>query len=139
MRLFCHAALWCLCLFLLACPARADESGCRAVVTLVRGGSRHITEVAGRVGQGEMTTTVLVVTMDGGDELLAISRLQKLDRMAATKHDQDNNLERFAFRDRKGHKGQFLIDGDFMLVGQTADGPWAGAFNNIKSVSLVCP
>lgn len=139
MRAVCCAALLGLCLALFAFPAHADESGCRADVVMTSGRARSINQVAGQVGLGEMTTSMLAVTMDGGDELFDISRLRSLTRLNEKRPNIAEYLVLFAFRDRKGRKGKFTIDGDFMLTGDTSDGPWSVAFKNIASVKFTCP
>jgi len=119
--------------------AQADETGCRAVITLLSGEKITVRQFSVRLLEDAAPSTELLVFYDDGQSIMDVRKLLRLTRPAPPKEAKVGEKVEFAFKDVDGQTGRFQIWADYLFSGRIEEGAWSEQAANIKQIVMNCP
>lgn len=122
-----------------AFTARADETGCRAVITLLSGEKMPVSQFGARLLEDSSPSTELLVFYDAGQSILDLGKLRRLTRLAPAGEAQRGQKVEFAFLANDGQTGKFKLWAEYIFSGQIELGAWNERAAKIKQIEVTCP
>jgi len=119
--------------------AQADETGCRAAITLLSGEKIMLGQFSVRLLEDAAPSAELLVFYDGGQAIMDLRKLRRLTRPVPPKGAKVGEKVEFVFEDVDGRTGRFKIWADYIFSGQIGKGAWSGQAGNIKQIVMNCP
>jgi len=119
--------------------AQADETGCRAAITLLSGEKIMVSRFSVRLLEDAAPSTELLVFYDDGQAIMDVRKLRRLTRPVPPKGAKVGEKVEFAFEDVDGRTGRFKIWADYIFSGQIEEGTWNEQAAKIKQIVMNCP